>query len=145
MRALLEVITAPDALLDDDRFVARSWPPVANGVGVGGIASGDLADVGPCAGVSTSTVSVSSQRNGPAVASDRGPGSPCRRRPRLLAAPLGSPPGRRAHRAIAVVVPDLTNPFFATIARGLQHRAHENGELTVIADAEDTVRRPNWS
>ena len=96
-----------------------------------------LADVARRAGVSTSTVSRA--LNGTAPLS---PATVARVRRAVDA--LGYSPHRSARHlaggrtgAIAVVVPDLTNPFFATIARGAQHRALENGELTVIADAED--------
>lgn len=96
-----------------------------------------LADVARRAGVSPSTVSRALNGTAPLSASTVG-------RVRRAVDELGYAPHRSARHlaggrtgAIAVVVPDLTNPFFAAIARGAQHRAHSSGELTVIADSDD--------
>lgn len=96
-----------------------------------------LADVARRAGVSPSTVSRALNGTAPLSASTVG-------RVRRAVDELGYAPHRSARHlaggrtgAIAVVVPDLTNPFFAAIARGAQRRAQHAGELTVIADSDD--------
>jgi LacI family transcriptional regulator len=38
---------------------------------------------------------------------------------------------------IALVVPDLENPFFATVAKGVQSKARTSGYATVIADSDE--------
>jgi DNA-binding LacI/PurR family transcriptional regulator len=45
------------------------------------------------------------------------------------------------HRVIAIHVPDILNPFFAEVVRGIQDEAHANGFMILLADfAEDASR-----
>ncbi len=96
-----------------------------------------LSDVALRAGVSASTASRA--LNGTAAIADV-----TVERVRSAASELGYAPHRGARHlaggrigAVAVLVPDLTNPFFSTIARGAQRSAQLAGELTLIADSED--------
>ncbi|MGC5165277.1 LacI family DNA-binding transcriptional regulator [Luteimicrobium sp. DT211] len=43
-------------------------------------------------------------------------------------------------KKLAMIVPDLTNPFFADLVRGAQARAHELGYLVLVADTDDDPR-----
>ncbi|MCB0977470.1 MAG: LacI family DNA-binding transcriptional regulator [Acidimicrobiales bacterium] len=99
-----------------------------------------IADVAERAGVNASTVS--RVVNGTASLS---PDTTARVQRAI--AELGYRPNRAARHlaggrtgAIGIVVPDLTNPFFATIVRGAQHAAHDAGELTLVADSESRGR-----
>ena len=38
---------------------------------------------------------------------------------------------------IALIVPDLENPFFATVAKGVQSKARTSGYATVVADSDE--------
>lgn len=100
-------------------------------------AGATLADVARRAGVSASTVSRA--LNGTATISQL-----TIERVGLAAEELGYVPHRAARHlaggrtgAVAVVVPDLTNPFFSSIARGAQRRAQLADEMTYLADAQD--------
>lgn len=54
----------------------------------------------------------------------------------------GRPPGPGS-RAIGLVVPDIQNPFFAGIAKGVQQRARTVGTAVVVADADEDPRLEN--
>jgi LacI family transcriptional regulator/LacI family repressor for deo operon, udp, cdd, tsx, nupC, and nupG len=66
------------------------------------------------------------------------------KRVRETAERLGYQPNRAA-RALAtgrtenigIIVPDLANPFFAEIIKGVQGRARESGSVTCVADSEE--------
>ncbi|MFD6175408.1 MULTISPECIES: LacI family DNA-binding transcriptional regulator [unclassified Isoptericola] len=40
---------------------------------------------------------------------------------------------------LGLVVPDLANPFFAAVAKGVQARAHETGRDVLVADTDEDV------
>ena len=46
-------------------------------------------------------------------------------------------------RTIGLVVPDMQNPFFAGIAKGVQHRARSAGMSVVVADSDEDPRLEN--
>lgn len=46
--------------------------------------------------------------------------------------------GRSGH--LGLVLPDLANPFFASIAKGVQARAREMGMAVLVADSEESGR-----
>lgn len=48
--------------------------------------------------------------------------------------------GTRARRPLGLIVPDLQNPFFSGIAKGVQHRARAHGLSAVIADTDEDPR-----
>jgi LacI family transcriptional regulator len=45
------------------------------------------------------------------------------------------------HRAIAVVVPDITNPYFAAVVKGLESVSREHGLRLLLADSDESVER----
>ncbi|MFD4711172.1 LacI family DNA-binding transcriptional regulator [Streptomyces sp. NPDC058430] len=101
-------------------------------------ASGDgvtIAAVAQAAGVSTATVSrvLSGQQVRPGMAE----------KVRAAVDELGYRPNRAAqdlasgtYRTVGVVVPDLSNPYFASVLKGITTRAAESGYRTFVADAE---------
>lgn len=99
-----------------------------------------ISDVARAAGVAPSTVS--------RVLSGQGAADPATRtRVQEAAESLGYRANRAAAslrgsttRRIALIVPDLTNPFFAGIAAGVQSRARELEYTLLIADNDDDPR-----
>lgn len=99
-----------------------------------------LADVAKLAGVHSSTVSRTIAR--PELVNLR-----TRRLVTDAIEATGYTPNRAAQQlasgrstSIGVLVPDLTNPFFSSVVRSIQHRAEQAGMLVVIAD---TAQRPD--
>ncbi len=71
-------------------------------------------------------------------------------RSRVLAAveKLGYQPNRSAQSLISgrtstlgLIVPDMQNPYFAALAKGIQKRAWESGYLVVVADSDEDIAR----
>ncbi|MEL7977783.1 LacI family DNA-binding transcriptional regulator [Isoptericola sp. F-RaC21] len=99
-----------------------------------------IRDVARHAGVSPSTASRAFTLSGPvdpetharvlAVAEELG-----YRRNRWASSLRGG-----ATKKLAMIVPDLTNPFFADLVRGAQARAHELGYLVLVTDTDDDPR-----
>ncbi|NCT91208.1 LacI family transcriptional regulator [Cellulomonas sp. APG4] len=100
-----------------------------------------LRDVARAAGVSPATASRALAQ--PArVSPER------RRRVERAAVELGYSPTTAsaepvAGRTIGLVVPDMQNPFFAGIAKGVQHRARSAGISVVVADSDEDPRLEN--
>jgi DNA-binding LacI/PurR family transcriptional regulator len=96
-------------------------------------------DVAQCAGVSQSTVSL--------VLSGKGRGrvsEATAERVRECARELGYRPNAAAQalrlgssRAVALLVPDMTNPFFARVLRGAQRAAAEAGYIVILVDTQN--------
>jgi DNA-binding LacI/PurR family transcriptional regulator len=96
-------------------------------------------DVARCAGVSQSTVSL--------VLSGKGRGrvsEATAERVRECARELGYRPNAAAQalrlgssRAVALLVPDMTNPFFARVLRGAQRAAAEAGYIVILVDTQN--------
>jgi DNA-binding LacI/PurR family transcriptional regulator len=96
-------------------------------------------DVARCAGVSQSTVSL--------VLSGKGRGrvsAATAERVRECARELGYRPNVAAQalrlgssRAVALLVPDMTNPFFARVLRGAQRAAAEAGYIVILVDTQN--------
>jgi LacI family transcriptional regulator len=93
-------------------------------------------EVAALAGVSPATVS--RVFNGVAVSDDR------TRRVRQAAESLGFTPNRTARRLrnqtselIALVIPDIENPFFTALARGVEDRAQKSGFSVVLCNTDD--------
>jgi DNA-binding LacI/PurR family transcriptional regulator len=99
-------------------------------------------DVARCAGVSQSTVSL--------VLSDKCQGrisAATQERVRQCALELGYRPNVAAQalrlgtsRAIALLVPDITNPFFSRVLRGAQHAAQAAGYTVILVDTANDRR-----
>ncbi|GAA1717509.1 LacI family DNA-binding transcriptional regulator [Isoptericola hypogeus] len=94
-------------------------------------------DVARVAGVSISTVSR-------ALATPERVAAPTRERVTTVARELGYRPNRaasvlRAGRsgALGLVVPDLANPYFASVAKGAQARAREHGLGLFVVDTDE--------
>ena len=101
-----------------------------------------LRDVARVAGVSLATASRALSQP-ERVAPER------RSRVERAAAELGYRPGRRSlqphgpagpGRSIGLLVPDLQNPFFAGVAKGVQMQARTAGLSVVIADTDEDPR-----
>ncbi len=96
-------------------------------------------DVARCAGVSQSTVSL--------VFSGKGRGrvsQATEERVRRCARDLGYRPNVAAQalrlgasRAVALLVPDMTNPFFSRVLRGAQHAAAAAGYIVILVDTQN--------
>jgi DNA-binding LacI/PurR family transcriptional regulator len=96
-------------------------------------------DVARCAGVSQSTVSL--------VFSGKGRGrvsAATEERVRRCARELGYRPNAAAQalrlgasRAVALLVPDMTNPFFSRVLRGAQRAAAEAGYIVILVDTQN--------
>jgi DNA-binding LacI/PurR family transcriptional regulator len=96
-------------------------------------------DVARCAGVSQSTVSL--------VFSGKGKGRVSETtadRVRDCARELGYRPNAAAQalrlgasRAVALLVPDMTNPFFSRVLRGAQRAAAEAGYIVILVDTQN--------
>lgn len=96
-----------------------------------------LADVAHAAQVSTATAS-RALAGSPLVA------AATRERVRQAAAELGYEPNLAARQlvtgrgqSIALVLPDLANPFYAGVAKGLQRRVRAEGLMAVVADTDE--------
>jgi DNA-binding LacI/PurR family transcriptional regulator len=96
-----------------------------------------LADVANAAGVSTSTASRALAGATVVAPSTRG-------RIQRIARELGYEPNLAARQlvtgrgqSIALVLPDLANPFYAGVAKGLQQRVRAAGLMAVIADTDE--------
>jgi DNA-binding LacI/PurR family transcriptional regulator len=96
-----------------------------------------LRDVARAAGVSPATASRALADPG-AVATEG------RERVLQVAARLGygaaREPAPRATRRLGVVVPDLENPFFSGVVKGIQHRARSAGLTVLVADADEDAQ-----
>ena len=96
-------------------------------------------DVARCAGVSQSTVSL--------VLSGKGEGrvsAATQERVRRCARELGYRPNLAAQalrlgasRAVALLVPDMTNPFFSRVLRGAQRAAAAAGYIVILVDTQN--------
>lgn len=102
-----------------------------------------LRDVARAAGVSPATASR-------ALAQPTRVSPERRRRVERAATELGYQPATAAHdprsvlgSTIGLVVPDMQNPFFAGIAKGVQHRARSAGMSVVVADSDEDPRLEN--
>jgi DNA-binding LacI/PurR family transcriptional regulator len=99
-------------------------------------------DVARRAGVSQSTVSLVFSGKGPGRVSEA-----TQERVRRAARELGYRPNVAAQalrlgasRAVALVVPDITNPFFSRVLRGAQRAAQEAGYTVVLVDTANDRR-----
>lgn len=96
-----------------------------------------LRDVARAAGVSPATAS--------RALSHPGRVTPVRRaRVERAAAELGYrslAPGNPPPRRIGLIVPDLHNPYFSGVTKGVQHRAHGAGLSLLIADSDEDPHR----
>jgi LacI family transcriptional regulator len=93
-------------------------------------------EVAALAGVSPATVS--RVFNGIAVSEEKA------RRVRSAAAQLAFTPNKTARRLrnqsseiIALLIPDIENPFFTALARGVEDRAQESGFCVVLCNTDD--------
>ena len=100
-----------------------------------------LRDVAAAAGVSMATVSR-------ALAGSTTVAAGTRERVRRAAERLDYQPNRAARQlatgrgqAVGLVVPDLQNPFYASVATGIQRRVREAGLTAVIADTDEDPTR----
>jgi len=96
-------------------------------------------DVARCAGVSQSTVSLVFSGKGQGRVSDA-----TAQRVRDCARELGYRPNVAAQalrlgasRAVALLVPDMTNPFFARVLRGAQRAAAAAGYIVILVDTQN--------
>jgi LacI family transcriptional regulator len=103
----------------------------------GGAVPATIRDVASAAGVSQSTVSRVFTM--PEMVSEA-----ARARVRLTAERLGYSPNRAARGLITgrtgnlgVIVPDLSNPFFPSVVKGLQARAHDADYAVFLADTDE--------
>jgi LacI family transcriptional regulator, galactose operon repressor len=102
-----------------------------------------IKDVARAAGVSASTVTR-------ALATSSAVRPTTRERVRKAASALGYHPNRAAQGLISgrtgnlgLLVPDLANPFFPSIVKGVQARAHEAGYAVFLVDTdEDATAEP---
>jgi LacI family transcriptional regulator len=92
------------------------------------------------AGVSAATVS--RVMNGARVSAES------ERRVRAAAAELAFTPNRTARRlrrqyseVIALIIPDIENPFFTALARGVENRARAGGYSVVLCNTDDDPAR----
>lgn len=99
-----------------------------------------ISDVARAAGVSPATVS--RVLNGGRVTPERA------RRVREAAAALGFSPNRvarslrtRRSSAIALLVPDIANPFFTALARGVEDTAQRTGLSVVLCNTDEDVAK----
>jgi DNA-binding LacI/PurR family transcriptional regulator len=96
-------------------------------------------DVARCAGVSQSTVSLVFSGKGRGRVSEA-----TQARVRECARELGYRPNAAAQalrlgssRAVALLVPDMTNPFFSRVLRGAQRAAAEAGYIVILVDTRN--------
>ena len=97
-------------------------------------------EVAALAGVSPATVS--RVLNGLTVSEEK------TRRVRAAAAKLGFTPNKTARRLrnqiseiIALLIPDIENPFFTALARGVEDRAQESGFSIVLCNTDDDTAK----
>jgi LacI family transcriptional regulator len=97
-------------------------------------------DVAALAGVSPATVS--RVLNGGSVSPERAS------KVRLAAAELGFRPNRTARTlrkggsdVLALVIPDIANPFFTALARGVEDRAQEAGYSVVLCNTDELAEK----
>jgi DNA-binding LacI/PurR family transcriptional regulator len=96
-------------------------------------------DVARCAGVSQSTVSLvlSGKARGRVSEATADRVRECARelgyRPNVAAQALRL----GASRAVALLVPDMTNPFFSRVLRGAQRAAQEAGYIVILVDTQN--------
>ena len=100
-----------------------------------------LADVARHAGVSVSTASN-------ALTGRRPVGEDARRRVSAAAEALAYEPDRAARSlvsrrsdTIGILVPDVTNPFFAELGRNIERRLADRGFAAIIGDSDNDPRR----
>ena len=100
-----------------------------------------LREVAEAAGVSISTVSRALSEPGRVA-------EPTRRRIRAVVAELGYTPNRAASLlrsgrtgALGLIVPDLENPYFSSITKGVQERALDLGLSVLVADSDENMHR----
>ncbi|MGO4690337.1 LacI family DNA-binding transcriptional regulator [Glaciibacter sp. 2TAF33] len=48
---------------------------------------------------------------------------------------------RRANTVVGVVIPDVTNPFFTDLVRGIEDLVRENGYLLVLCNTDETAEK----
>jgi DNA-binding LacI/PurR family transcriptional regulator len=96
-------------------------------------------DVARCAGVSQSTVSLVFSGKGKGRVSEA-----TAERVRDCARELGYRPNAAAQalrlgasRAVALLVPDMTNPFFSRVLRGAQRAAADAGYIVILVDTRN--------
>ena len=96
-------------------------------------------DVARCAGVSQSTVSLVFSGKGKGRVSEA-----TAERVRECARELGYRPNAAAQalrlgasRAVALLVPDMTNPFFSRVLRGAQRAAAAAGYIVILVDTQN--------
>ena len=96
-------------------------------------------DVARCAGVSQSTVSLVFSGKGQGRVSEA-----TAERVRKCARELGYRPNAAAQalrlgasRAVALLVPDMTNPFFSRVLRGAQRAAAAAGYIVILVDTQN--------
>jgi LacI family transcriptional regulator, galactose operon repressor len=100
-----------------------------------------LDDVARVSGVSISTVSR-------ALSEPERVAEPTRRRIYAAVRELGYRPNRAASLlrsgrtgSLGLLVPDLENPYFASLTKGVQARAQEAGMAVLVADSDENLRR----
>ena len=124
---------APRAEADAPRVV--EFPPIAGSERQRHTST----DVARCAGVSQSTVSLvlSGKAEGRVSAATQERVRRCARelgyRPNVAAQALRL----GASRAVALLVPDMTNPFFSRVLRGAQHAAAAEGYIVILVDTQN--------
>ncbi|MEO7126434.1 MAG: LacI family DNA-binding transcriptional regulator [Nakamurella sp.] len=98
-----------------------------------------LREVAEVAGVSIATVSRALADVGSVAAETR-------QRVRRVAKTLGYQPNQAARQlvtgrgqAIGLIIPDLQNPFYASVAKGIQYRARAAGLHAIIVDTDDNA------
>lgn len=134
---------APGVLVSQGSVAARPRVVVAYGGPMAGADEGALAptiyDVARVAGVAPSTVSRTFSRPGRVSASTAA-------RVRAVAEDLGfraavvdSAPCTVRTGILAMLVSDLTNPFYAEIIRGAQRAAEAAGYVILLADARESA------
>jgi LacI family transcriptional regulator len=111
------------------------------GRGVKKLGATTIKQVAQHAGVSTATVSR-------ALADAKGVGDQLRRRVRHVAKRLGYEPSRVARSlrvgtrlTVGVVIPDIQNPFFTSIVRGIEDVLHGAGYTLLLANSNEVPLR----
>jgi LacI family repressor for deo operon, udp, cdd, tsx, nupC, and nupG len=101
----------------------------------------DITEVAAAAGVSVATVSRALQR--PEMVTEE-----TRRRVHEAVKRLGYTPNAQARtlrtaktRLIIALVPDIANPFFSEVIRGIEQVAHENHYSVLLGDTQNSMSR----